>query len=198
MQFKGGREDYHDWFENENPFDEILYKMYNYSSAFWPTINNLESIRDGKRIVLLNRIFVQSKTMENIFGFSGNVFLSPLEMITERGFPLLKPFSLLISHMIDAGIMTKLYADFLFNVTVLENIRDRTRIEDTKQIVLTIHHMNGAFTVLFLGLFISFLVFISELLFAWNINRRKTKNYWKLLRYRYKNLITLKKHDELK
>lgn len=181
----GGREEYYDWFENENPEDRILFELYNYSETFWPSVENLKDVRDGKRVILLNRIYVQSKTMTDIFAMPGDVQVNPLEMITERGFPLLKPFNRLISHMIDTGIIDKLYKDFLYNVTVLENIRDRTEIPDTLQIVLTLGHLDGAFSAWLLGLFVSFMVFAVELAVAWCGRNRHAAKLWRILKFRF-------------
>lgn len=130
--------------------------------------------------------------MDDVFALSGDVFVSPLEMITERGFPLLKPFSQLISHMTDAGIIDKLNKDFLYNVTILENIRDRSKIPESVQIVLTIHHLNGAFTVWLLGLFVSFLAFLGELAIAWYVRKRRSGKLWRTLRFRYRRVLDMK------
>lgn len=184
----GGREEYYDWFENDNPEDRILFDLYNYSEAFWPSIENLKDVRDGKRVVLLNRIYVLSKTMNDVFAMPGDVLVNPLEMITERGFPLLKPFNRLISHMIDTGIINKLYKDFLYNVTVLENIRDRTEIPDTMQIVLTLGHLDGAFSAWLLGLFVSSMVFVTELAIAWCARNRRTTKWWRIVKSRYRRV----------
>lgn len=167
----GGREEFHDWFENDNPKDEFFFKNYNFSVEFWPLIENLHDIRDRKRVILLNKNFVLSKSIDDIFGLSMNVFMSPIEMICERGFPLLKPFSVLISHMIDAGIIQKLHDDFVYDVTVLENIRNHHKIPELSQTVLTIDHMSGAFTVLFLGIFVSFLILVGEIAIHLYLNR---------------------------
>lgn len=184
----GGREEYYDWFENDNPEDRILFDLYNYSDTFWPSFENLKDVRDGKRVLLLNRIYVLSKTMPDVFAMPGDVLVNPLEMITERGFPLLKPFNRLISHMIDTGIIDKLYKDFLYNVTVLENIRDRTEIPDTLQIVLTLDHLNGAFSAWLLGLFVSFMVFAAELAIAWCARSRRAMKWCRILKFRYRRV----------
>lgn len=183
----GGREEYHDWFENEFAEDQIFLQLYNYSDRFLPTMENLQRVRDGKQVMLLNRIFVLSKTMTDIFALPKNVISSPLEMIAERGlmsmfllvilkfeilfllysfqgFPLLRRFSNIIMYLKDSGIMMKLYNNFLFNVTVLEYIRDRNKIQTQDLIVLTTQHLDGAFGVLFLGLTISALVFLLEIM----------------------------------
>lgn len=126
--------------------------------------------------------------MDSIFPLPGDILVNPLEMITERGFPLLKPFSRLISHMIDAGIIDKLYKDFLYNVTILENIRDRSRIPDTLQIVLTLNHLNGAFSAWLVGLAVSFLAFAVELIIAWHTRTRRAQKLWRILKSRYRRV----------
>lgn len=193
VSFAGGREEYYDWFENDDPEDRILFNLYNYSEIFLPTMENLRDVRDGKRVMLLNRVFVLSKSLDDIFPLPSDILVNPLEMITERGFPLLQPFSRLISHMIDAGIIDKLYTDFLYNVTILENIRDRTRIPDTMQIVLTLDHMNGAFSAWIVGMCISFLAFCAELAVAWYARRRRAKKLWRTLKFRHRRVIDMKK-----
>lgn len=189
----GGREDYHDWFDNEDPGDELFYRLYNSSKDFWPTVANLKAIRNGQRVVLLSRLYVLSTSINEVFPLPRNVFSNPVEMITERGFPLLKRVSRLIMYMIDGGIMAKLYKDFMFNATVLEHIRNRNNISETKQIVLTLMHMEGAFTVLLLGLTLSALALITELLTNWYTNKKLSHKYWKMLRYRMRRKAKAKK-----
>lgn len=188
----GGREEYHDWFENDNPADRIFFDLYNKSASFWPSDENLYAVRDGKRVMLLNRIFVLSKTMDDIFPLPGDVLVNPLEMISENGFPLLKPFSQLISQMIDSGIIDKLYTDFLYNVTTLENIRDRSKIVSVSQIVLTMNHLSGAFSAWLLGLVVSFSVLLAELTIAWYGRKQRAKKLWRILRFRYRRVIDMK------
>lgn len=140
-------------------------------------MENLIDVKNGKRVILLNRIYILSKSIDDIFPFPGEVFINPLEMISERGFPLLRPFSSLISSMIDGGILNKLYKDFYYNATILENIRNRTRIQMTQQIVLTIEHLNGAFGVLSIGLVASLIAFACECLASvwWNWQQMKKR-----------------------
>lgn len=166
--------------------------MYNNTEEFWPSYENLCDVRDGKRVLLLNRIFVLSETVDEIFPLPGDVTMSPLEMIAERGFPLLEPFSRHISYMIDAGIIDKLYRDFFFNVTILENIRDRTRIPDMREVVLTLNHLNGAFSAWIVGLFLSFLAFGAEFAMAWHARHRRAQKMWRVLKFRYRRVIDMK------
>lgn len=137
----------------------------------------------GKRVILTNRVFILSKSINDVYPLPFNVFANQLEMICERGFPLLKPYNNLIIHMRDCGIIEKLYKDFYYNVTILHQIRDRNEanIEEFKvddKIVLTLSHLDGAFTVMIFGHLISFLVFIIELIVDTYRKRRQSKRLW--------------------
>lgn len=125
----------------------------------------MKMVRDGYISILSTRIYILSHDLQDdIFGLPGNVFSNPLEMIAERGFPLIRKFNSLINRMKDAGLMSKIYQDFLYNKTILECIRDREGIADVSQIRLTIQHLQGAFAVVILGLLISFVVFVIEVI----------------------------------
>lgn len=128
-------------------------------------MENMKLVRDGYISILLNRIFVLSHDLQgDIYGIPGNVFSNPLEMIAERGFPLIRRINTLINRMKDAGLTSKIYKDFLYNKTVLDHIRHREDLTDDSQIVLTIQHLEGAFAVLIVGLMVSFVVFIIEVI----------------------------------
>lgn len=109
MTFLGGREEYSDWFKNDNPYDRILGTIYNTTEAFWPTVENLNAVTKGERVILTNRLFVLSKSLSRVFPLPFNVFTNQIEMISERGFPLLNRFSNIIARMRDSGIIQKLY-----------------------------------------------------------------------------------------
>lgn len=83
----GGLEEYHDLFKNKFPEDEIFHKLYNFSDAFLPTMENIKRVTDGKQVMLLNRIFVLSKSVHSIFAMPTNVISNPLEMVAEKGIP---------------------------------------------------------------------------------------------------------------
>lgn len=77
--------------------------------------------------------------------------------------------------------MMKLLDDFLYNATVLDNIRDRSGIKTEEAIVLTTEHLDGAFGILCLGLMLSCVVFFCEIgissgFFANLLARFKGKN----------------------
>lgn len=131
-------------------------------------MQNMNLVRDGYLSMLLNRIFVLSHDLQDeVFGLPGNVFSNPLEMIAERGFPMIRHFNSLINRMKDAGLISKIYEDFLFKKKVLDFIRHRdTFTADVSQITLTVDHLQGAFAVLIVGLIISFVVFLGEVI--WN------------------------------
>lgn len=163
----GGREEYKDWFDNDNPDDNIVTRSYRYSERFQPRTENLKLVRDGKQAMLINRFYVLSNTLRDaVYAVPGNVFTSPLEMITERGFPLLKKFNRLINYMKDAGLINKIASDFIFKMSILERIKNRDHIEESSQIVLTVEHLEGAFAVLIVGALISIVVFVGEIISA--------------------------------
>ncbi|XP_059608172.1 uncharacterized protein LOC132256010 [Phlebotomus argentipes] len=150
----GGRLEYMDWFENDEPLDKAILRNYNHSANFLPTIANLKRVKDGKQILLANRMFVLSNNYENmIYGFPNKVFSNPMEIITSKGFPLLLDINDIISTLKDAGVMFKLYGDFM-------NLLLNTGIERT---VLSVRHLQGAFIVLMYGYGLSFAVFAAEL-----------------------------------
>lgn len=144
-------------------------------------MQTLKSVAHGERVLLTSRVFVFSKSVHGIFPLTFNVFASPLQMISERGFPLLKRYTLLIGRMIDAGITVKLYSDFYFNMTILEHIRHHSEEIEPTQIVLTLNHMDGAFNLLCLGLMISSIVFFLEMLVNFYRRRQNSRSRWKLL-----------------
>lgn len=191
MKFSGGRGEYKDWFNNDSEDDRILYKLYNSSIPFWPTVENLKQVANGKRVLLTNRVFILSKSIDNVFPLPFNVFSNPLEMISERGFPLLNRFSNLIAYMRDAGVIQKLYDDFHYNATVLHHIRDRdSRKEST--IVLTLGHMDGAFTLLILGLLISLVAFVFEIIIGTYRKRRRARRRWKSLKNSWRQVSIMR------
>lgn len=184
-----------DWFDNDNnPYDKKIFKLYDDDLlSFSPTVENLDAVSKGKRVLLISRIFVLSKSVHNIYGMPFNVFANPLEMISERGFPLLRRFSNLIMFMRDAGIIEKLYDNFYYNMTMLHHIRDRLDDEDIEsQIVLTLGHMDGAFTVLLLGLFLCFVIFIVEFIVGTYKRRRRAKRLWKLLQNSWRQVSLMR------
>lgn len=88
----GGLEEYHDLFKNDLPEDAIFMKCFNYSDGFLPTMENIRKVRNGKQVMLLNRIFVLSKSIDDIFALPTNVITNPLEMVAEKGFNFDKHF----------------------------------------------------------------------------------------------------------
>ena len=90
--------------------------------------------------------FVQSTRYRNdVFGLTLNMFSNHLEMIVERGFPLLPKINHVISQMRDSGLMAKLNDDFIFNFTIISFMREL--IEGHNEDV----YMNGIFIFYFLG-----------------------------------------------
>lgn len=161
---EGGREEYDDWFDNDLEHDKEVFRRYNSSDYFQPTNENLQRVCDGKQSMLINRFYVLSNSMrDQIFALPGNVFSNPLEMIAERGFPLLRKLNTLIDRMKDSGLVMKIYNDFLHTMNLKEGKRMREQATET-QVVLTIEHLEGAFAVLILGYLLSGLVFVLELI----------------------------------
>lgn len=190
-QFSGGREEYQEWFDNDNLYDQILFKLYNATEAFWPTAENLHHVANGNRVILTNRVFILSKSIHNVFPLPFNVFANPLEMISERGFPLLSRFSSLIAYMRDAGVIQKLYDDFQYNVTMLHSIRNRDT-ESKAVIVLTLGHLDGLFIIYFLGLLISLVTFAVEICIDKYNRRRRARRRWKLLRNSWRQVSMMR------
>ena len=161
-----------DWFDNDDEMDQIIFGLYNYSEMFKPSKTSIGRIMDGGETILISRLYVQSNEHRNdIFGLSQDMFANHLEMIVQRGFPLLRRINEIISSLRDMGLMSKLFNDFNYNMTILQPIHERKKRQDegnyaeqTNEIVLTIEHLDGAFTVFFLGLFISSIVFLLEVL----------------------------------
>lgn len=142
----------------------------------------MDAVADGERVILTNRVFVLSKSIDHVFPLPFNVFTNQIEMISERGFPLLNRFNDLIAFMRDSGIIQKLYNDFYYNATVLHYIRHRDGdIFKEEQIVLTLSHMDGAFTLLIFGHLIGLVTFGVEIIMNVYTKRRKARCNWKLL-----------------
>lgn len=156
-----------------------------------PTVENLLDVAIGRRVILTNRVFLLSKSIHNVYPMPFNVFVNPLEMVSERGFPLLRRFSRLIMFMRDAGVIEKLYEDFHYNMTTLHHIRERDDDDET-QIVLTLGHMDGAFTVLILGNLISLVIFVIELAVGTYKSRRRAKRLWKLLQNSWRQVSLMR------
>lgn len=164
----GGRQEYQDWFEgNSSEMDTIVFKLYNSSVNFKPTISNFKFVENGKQAMLVNKNYILNhKLNENVFAIPRNVFSNPMEMIAKRGFPLLRTCTRLINRMKDAGLISKFYNDFVYNVTYLEKIRQRHYDDSNAHVPLSMEHLQGAFAVLFVGWTISTFVFILEIISA--------------------------------
>lgn len=128
------------------------------------------------------------------------MFSNNLEMIVERGFPLLKKINEIISSMRDMGLMTKFIEDFQYNTTILAKLKKNSNIyvsedevddkttsilsdeefadsdEEETRVVLTVEHLEGGFTLLLMGYVISVAVFVVEL-FAYSKFYMKCANF---------------------
>lgn len=151
----------------------------------------MREVAKGHRVILTNRVYILSKSIHDVYPLPFNVFANPLEMISERGFPLLRRFSFLIMYMRDAGIIQKLYDDFYFNVTILHHIRDRSSLGET-HIVLTLNHMDGAFALFVLGHLISSIAFVVELIVGKHRRHRRARRLWRVLRNSWHQMSTMR------
>lgn len=78
--------------------------------------------------------------------------------------------------MRDSGIIQKLYNDFYYNATVLHYIRNRGGdMFKEERIVLTLSHMDGAFTLLLFGYSIGLAVFGVEIIVDIYTKRRRAQ-----------------------
>lgn len=136
----------------------------------------------GEKIILIDRAYVLSKSVHNVYGLPKDTFTSSLQMICERGFPLLRLSSLIISQMVDAGIIKKLFDDFRYNVTYLEEIRLHSQRVEDSLIVLKLKHLDGAFAVLLIGLAISMICFVIEICIDKHNRHREAQRRWQLIR----------------
>lgn len=153
----GGREEYHDWFES----DQQILARYNYSDNFQPSTETLDRVRRRVQAVLLSRLFVISRNYSNlIYGLTTNVFSNQMEIIFEKGFPLVSLFDKVINRVKDNGIIYKFYFDWQAKME-----KNNALVGDTSEIILTVQHLEGAFVILAYGLLLSVIVFALELLF---------------------------------
>lgn len=167
--------------------------MYNTTSTFWATVENLDSVAKGERVILAKRLFVLGKSINNVFALPKDALVSPLEMISERGFPLLKQYSVIIQRMIDGGLITKIYNDFIYNVTVLHHIREHETSGEKGPTALAVDHLDGAFTILLLGLAVSAVVFFIELFIDWYVRHGKARRLWKLFRNSWRQVSIMRR-----
>ena len=161
-----------DWFDNDDEMDQKIFGLYNHSEMFKPSKTSIGRIMGGGETILISRLYVKSNEHHNlIFGLSKNMFANQMEMIVQRGFPLLHRIDVILGRLRSMGLMSKLFKDFNYNMTILQPIRELKKSQDEEDytassntIVLTIEHLDGAFTILVLGLFISSIVFLLEVL----------------------------------
>jgi hypothetical protein len=137
----------------------------------------------------------------NLFGLTQSMFANHLEMIVERGFPLLRRINEILASLRDMGLMSKLFEDFQYNMTILTSIREmKARVnkdqpidvmemsfdddqhkddDDDPEIVLTTEHLEGAFTLLIAGITASFAVFVLEVIHHSKPFKYMTKWVWR-------------------
>ncbi|CRK89246.1 CLUMA_CG003005, isoform A [Clunio marinus] len=201
----GGRLENQDWFENDDEFDRMISHRYNYSETFRPSTKSLKRVMKGEQALLISQLYVRSNKYRNsVFGLSKSIFSNQLEMIFERGFPLQHRINKIIASLRDMGYMSKLFKDFYYNMTIIESIKKLKRFrkkfgsdieqlelaladdddedeEETPRIALTIEHLDGAFSNLFLGLAISSGIFIMEIILKSKFINRNVKLFGRLL-----------------
>lgn len=171
----GGRMEYEDWFDNGDERDLRVSRLYDNSDDFQPSHTNLKAVSLGKRVMLTSRMYVKSSHFRDaVHGLTLDSFANQLELIVEKGFPLLPKFNRIISNLNDMGIVEKLFNDFLYNVTILEQIEeivnpneddDHSLGSGRDEIVLTTDHLQSAFFFYFVGVVISTVVFFGEVFF---------------------------------
>lgn len=146
----------------------------------------------------MDRTYVLSKSADNLFGLPRNMLTSSLQMICERGFPLLSKYSLVISRMLDAGIIEKLYADFRYNATYLEQIRTYSQKAEETVIVLRLRHMDGAFAVLLVGSSVAVICFFIEIVVDTHKRQQRARRRWKRIRDALPTMVLGAKKNEQK
>lgn len=165
----GGREEYADWFDNESEDDQIILENYKITDDYLPTQENMQQVSNGNRVILANRWYVRSDEIRDdaIVGFTDDVFSNPLEIIAERGFPLLPKFNTYLSYMIDAGLVDRIYNRRWFQVNIINKIKEIKSNEHAVfvpgEIVLTTEHLEGAFALYICGIMFCCFIFILEL-----------------------------------
>ncbi|XP_067628848.1 uncharacterized protein Ir60a [Eurosta solidaginis] len=171
----GGPDEYQDWFENEE--DMWIFENYNDTEPFIPNSASLRAVRNGQRVLLASRMYVlQDRLADELFPFSENVFSSSLQIIMKAGFPLKLEFNRLIRSMRDHGIFQKIDDDFRYNNTYLNRISKMRPDFKESAIVLTLDHLKGSFSILWLGVVASVISFLGELLYYWVLKPRLHKN----------------------
>ena len=137
-------------------------------------------------------------------------------MIVERGFPLLRRINEILSALRDMGLMSKMFVDFKYNMTILTPIREmkvktdrqlnlaktsmgfddeQKEVDDDPEIVLTVDHLEGAFTLLLAGLVASSAFFLLEIIFHSKVIQKIAMWIWRKVtcRKETKRKVTFKK-----
>ncbi|KAL7024532.1 hypothetical protein ACKWTF_013089 [Chironomus riparius] len=201
----GGRLETMDWFDNGDGLDEEIFSRFNYSEAFRPSPKTIYEISQGKMALLISQYYVrQTAHRDNVFGMSEELFSNHLEMLAERGFPLIKRINKILGLFRDIGIMSKLFQDFAFDSNIFARLKltkrieylrnkgkdaeyieelveehDRIQEEENPEIVLTPEHLQGPFSILILFLSISCGIFVLELIFNIEVIRNFCAKVWK-------------------
>lgn len=150
--------------------------------------------------LIISKLFVGSNLLRHdVFGLTQSMFSNNLEMIVERGFPLLRRINEILAALRDMGLMSKMFVDFKYNMTILTPIRemkvktdrhenpatvsmgfdDEQKEEDDPEIVLTTEHLEGAFTLLLAGLVASSAFFLLEVIFHSKVIQKISMWIWR-------------------
>lgn len=211
----GGRTENMDWFEDGDDVDRLVFERYNHSADFRPSTKNIERIiENGNIALLMSKLFARSDHLySDIHGLTQSMFSNNIEMIVERGFPLLRKINKILSIMREQGFMSQLNADFTHNTTILSRIKKAAKnyrqnnveyseedidvfedeeevVDEDPQIVLSLEHLEGGFTLLVMGYLVSAAVFILE--------RLSTINFLKLWKKIHQTIVRLYRHKDNK
>lgn len=157
----GGREENQDWFHTGYPVDDRISARYNYSEQFQPSTENLVRVRRGQQAMLLSRLFVVSRNYSNlVYGLPTNVLSNQMEIIFEKGFPMVSLFDKAINRIKDNGLIYKFFGDWQYRMA-----KNNALGADDSEIILTVQHLEGAFAILGYGLLLGVIVFALELVF---------------------------------
>jgi hypothetical protein len=172
--------------------------------------------------LIISKLFVGSSVHRHeVFGLTQSMFANHLEMIVERGFPLLRRINEILSALRDMGLMSKLFVDFKYNMTILTPIKEmkehidkhensatvsnagfdedeHKKEEENPEIVLTTEHLEGAFTLLLAGLTVSSAFFLLEIIFHSKIFKKITKLIWRKITCQRDRKVTFREEMQFK
>ncbi|GFG29016.1 hypothetical protein Cfor_02573 [Coptotermes formosanus] len=107
---------------------------------------------------------------------SDNSFPLDISMYLMKGHPLVHLFNAVISRCTEAGLVLKYWSNLLFYIHlqhVAESKEPSCVVCNDMYFVFTLSHLKVAFVVLFLGVLLSAIVFLSELVYKSHSERHK-------------------------